>query len=153
MTASRVPSASYALVAPIRRKKLTRKAFAQLMLDQSGRCRACEAKLRPDAIVDEHLVALDHGGSNDIENRALFCTGCAREKTLRNVSVSARWRRIRGETGQKSRRRRRQAGLIRPSFATNRDGPWKKKLNGDVVRRPARRFRRKPNRPRTRRRI
>ena len=35
---------------PIPRRKLTRVEFAQLMLDQDGRCAACREKLRADLL-------------------------------------------------------------------------------------------------------
>jgi hypothetical protein len=119
------------------------------MLDQGGRCWACGEKLKADGIVDEHLVPLDQGGTNAFDNRALFCEGCAREKTLGDITRSAKGRRIRGESGQKRRRRLRRAGLLRPSFATNRDGAWKRKMDGTVVRRDKRKPRRRlPSRSR-----
>jgi hypothetical protein len=111
------------------------------MLDQNGRCRACGEKLKADQIIDEHLTPLDQSGSNDMENRALFCTGCAREKTQDDWSTSLHNRKVRGEAGQKRRRQIRRAcpTRVQRTFPTNRDGPWKKKMNGRVVRRPRRR--------------
>lgn len=41
---------------PIPRRRLTRVEFAQLMLDQEGRCAACRERLRADLIVDEHVA-------------------------------------------------------------------------------------------------
>lgn len=133
-------------VAPLARRKLTRIEFAQLMLDQNGRCAACQEKLRADLIVDEHLTALDHGGSNDLSNRALYCTACARTKTEDDLAESLHGRRVRGEIGQKYRRRMRQLKpwTQPPTFPTNRDGPLKRKMNGQVVRRTTRRRRLRP---------
>jgi 5-methylcytosine-specific restriction enzyme A len=121
-------------VMPLRRQRLSRIAFAQLLLAQEGRCARCSERLKADAIIDEHLTPLDQGGSNDLANRALLCRPCAAKKTAADQSASARGRRIRGETGQKRRRARRRAGLPeRPTFATNRDGAWKKKLDGTIL--------------------
>ena len=133
-------------LAPLARRKLTRIEFAQLMLDQEGRCASCREKLRADLIVDEHLTALDHGGSNDLSNRALFCTGCARAKTDYDLAESLHGRRVRGEIGQKYRRRMRQLKpwTQPPTFPTNRDGPLKRKINGQVVRRSKRRRKLRP---------
>ena len=133
-------------VAPIPRRKLSRIEFAQLMLDQEGRCAACREKLRADLIVDEHLTALDHGGSNDLSNRALYCTACARAKTEDDLADSLHGRRVRGEIGQKYRRRMRELKpwTQPPTFPTNRGGPLKRKINGQVVRRPTRRRRLRP---------
>jgi hypothetical protein len=133
-------------VLPQARRKLTRIEFAQLMLDQEGRCAACREKLRADLIVDEHLTALDHGGSNDLSNRALYCTACARAKTEDDLADSLHGRRVRGEIGQKYRRRMRELKpwTQPPTFPTNRGGPLKRKINGQVVRRPTRRKRLRP---------
>ena len=133
-------------VPPLARRKLTRIEFAQLMLDQNGRCAACRKKLQADLIVDEHLTALDHGGSNDLSNRALYCTACARAKTEDDLAESLHGRRVRGEMGQKYRRKMRQLKpwTQPPTFPTNRDGPLKRKMNGQVVRRTTRRRRQRP---------
>ena len=133
-------------VLPVPRRKLTRVEFAQLMLDQEGRCASCREKLRADLIVDEHLVPLGQGGTNDLANRALYCTACARGKTDDDMAEMIHGRRVRGEIGQQHRRRMRQ---LRPwtqprTFMTNRDGPLKRKMNGQVVRRPTRKRRLRP---------
>ena len=122
---------------PVPRRRLTRVEFAQLMLDQDGRCAACRDKLRADLIVDEHLTPLDQLGTNDLSNRALYCTACAREKTDGDLADILHGRRVRGEIGQKrTREQRRLKPWTQPrTFATNRDGPLKRKMNGQVVRR------------------
>jgi hypothetical protein len=129
---------------PEQRRKLSRIEFAQLILAQDGRCPACGERLRADEIIDEHLVPLSIGGSNDLENRALFCLGCAREKTIDDQAASIHGRRVRGEIGQKRRRelRRTRPRTQQGTFPTNRDGRWKRRMNGKVVRRPKRRRRR-----------
>ena len=141
--ASRVPYLPREPLEHESRRRLSRIEFAELMLAQEGHCPACGEKLKADQIIDEHLVALDHGGSNDLTNRALFCVGCAREKALDDLADSIRGRRIRGEIGQKKGRELRRTGKGRQqrTFATNRDGRWKKKMNGRVVRRSPRRRR------------
>ena len=133
-------------VPPLPRRKLTRVEFAQLMLDQEGRCASCREKLRADLIVDEHLTALDHGGTNELSNRALYCTACARSKTEVDLAISLHGRRVRGEIGQKYRRKMRQLKpwTQPPTFPTNRDGPLKRKMNGQVVRRTTKRKRLRP---------
>ena len=133
---------------PLPRRRLSRVEFAQLMLDQDGRCASCRNKLRADLIVDEHLVPLDQLGTNDLSNRALYCTSCARAKTDDDQANSLHGRRVRGEIGQKHRRAMRK---LKPwtqprTFPTNRDGPLKRKMNGQVVRRPKRRRKLRPTR-------
>lgn len=134
----RLPSRPPAL--PMPRRRLTRVEFAQLMLDQEGRCAACREKLRADLIVDEHLTPLDQLGSNDLSNRALYCTACARIKTEYDQVDILHSRRLRGEAGQQRTRelRRQKPWSQAPTFPTNRDGPLKRKMNGQVVRRRTR---------------
>lgn len=133
---------------PVTRRRLSRVEFAQLMLDQDGRCARCRQKLRADLIVDEHLVPLDQLGTNDLSNRALLCTPCARAKTEDDLAEIRHGRRLRGETGQKRTRAvRRLKPWTQPrTFSTNRDGPLKRKMNGQVVRRPTRRPKLRPTR-------
>lgn len=126
---------------PQPRRRLSRVEFARLILEQDGRCARCREKLQPHLIVDEHLTPLDFLGSNDLENRALFCTACARAKTEQDMADILHGRRVRGEIGQQ---RRRRARALKPwtqprTFLTNRDGPFRRKMDGRVVRRRARR--------------
>lgn len=131
---------------PVPRRRLTRVEFAQLMLEQEGRCACCQEKLRADLIVDEHLTPLDQLGTNDLSNRALYCTSCARAKTEGDQANIRHGRRVRGETGQKRTRalRKLKPWTLPRTFSTNRDGPFKRKMNGQVVRRPARRRKLRP---------
>src|SRR5262245_19190949 len=143
--ATRVPILPRTKVIPTPRQRLTRVEFAALILAQRGRCPGCGGKLRADQIIDEHIVPLYACGSNDLENRALFCLGCAREKTIDDVAVSIHSKRVRGEIVQK---RRRELRKLKPwaqqrTFPTNRTGRWKRKMNGRVVRRSRRRRMRK----------
>jgi hypothetical protein len=85
---------------PEKRKPLTRVQFATLILAQEGRCGCgCGKKLQPDAIIDEHLVALDFLGSNELGNRSLWDRDCSKAKTARDLSAAAKGKRLRGETG------------------------------------------------------
>lgn len=67
-----------------KRKPLTRREVIQLMLDQEGRCGCgCGVKLEPmgEGVIDEHWIALELGGSNDLKNRYLLRKPCAATKT------------------------------------------------------------------------
>lgn len=95
-----------ALPRPEKRKPLTRKQFAELLLRQEGRCGcSCGKKLQADRIIDEHVIALDFLGSNDLSNRSLWDRDCSKAKTARDLAASAKGKRIRGETGQQARRK------------------------------------------------
>lgn len=69
-----------------KRKPLTRAQFGQLMIDQGGRCGCgCGEKLQPmtERVIDEHRIPLAIGGTNDLENRELWRTPCAKAKTAK----------------------------------------------------------------------
>ena len=88
------------LPVPEKRKPLTRVQFATLILAQDGRCGCgCRKKLQADAIIDEHVQALDFLGSNALDNRSLWDRDCSKAKTARDLSAAAKGKRIRGETG------------------------------------------------------
>ena len=94
-----------ALPKPEKRKPLTRLQFATLILQQEGRCGCgCGTKLQADRIIDEHLVALDFLGSNDLSNRSLWDRDCSKRKTSRDLAAAAKGKRIRGETGNGPKR-------------------------------------------------
>lgn len=69
-----------------KRKPLTRRQVIEIVLRQEGRCQCgCGVKLSPltEGVIDEHLIALELGGSNDLGNRALYRKPCAATKTAK----------------------------------------------------------------------
>lgn len=93
-------------VKPEKRKPLTRRQFAELVLRQEGRCGCgCGKKLRADRIIDEHLQALDHLGSNDLSNRSLWDRDCSKAKNKSDAKATAKGRRLRGEVGARPKRK------------------------------------------------
>lgn len=102
-----------ALPKPEKRKPLTRLQFATLILQQEGRCGCgCGKKLKPDQIIDEHVVALDFLGSNDLSNRSLWDRDCSKAKTARDLAAAAKGKRLRLEKGQLARRKARGGSSI-----------------------------------------
>ena len=95
-----------ALPKPEKRKPLTRLQFATLILQQEGRCGCgCGTKLQADRIIDEHVVALDFLGSNDLSNRSLWDADCSKRKTARDISASAKGKRLRGELKPRAKKK------------------------------------------------
>ena len=90
---------------PIARKVLTRAEFGQIMIDQMGRCGCgCGEKLQPmtEGVIDEHLIALGAGGTNDLANRALYRKPCATAKTVGDKGIIGKVKRIEArETGSR----------------------------------------------------
>ncbi len=102
---------------PEKRKPLSRREFGYLLLSQEGKCACCRNKLdllKRGQVVDEHLQPLADGGTNDLDNRALYCLECARGKTSREVTPRARSKRYaEGRTQADKRARAKEAGTYR----------------------------------------
>lgn len=96
------------------RKRLTAAEKATLLQRQQHRCAGpCQESLiwsvvdgKPvyGPMIDEHIIPLQLGGSNDLTNRELRCVPCAKEKTRADRKVIAKVARI----------HRRLAGQERP---------------------------------------
>lgn len=69
----------------IARKPLTRREAIYLAVKQHGLCGCgeCDKLLDPltEGVIDEHVLALRLGGTNDLTNRALWRLPCAKAKT------------------------------------------------------------------------
>jgi 5-methylcytosine-specific restriction enzyme A len=90
-------------VETVERRRLTA-AERRALLDRQGFvCAACPTKLTLEieggivigAMVDEHIIPLALGGSNDLSNRELRCPTCAKAKTLRDLRAIRKAERIR----------------------------------------------------------
>ena len=92
-----------------------------------GSCRVCGLPIKPGQEDYDHINPDALGGRNDAANCALVHRDCHREKTAKqDIPRIAKSRRIRN----------REAGIRRKSrFQTSRDGPFRKKISGEVVRR------------------
>jgi hypothetical protein len=68
------------------RRPLARREVIELAVRQSGRCACpCGEKLNAltEGVTDEHRIALALGGTNDLSNRELWRTPCAKAKTAK----------------------------------------------------------------------
>ena len=93
-----------------------------------GRCQCgCGRKILAGEKWDaEHKIALINGGSHSESNLRPLLNEHHKTKTRADVAVKSR----------SYRRRAKHLGIKkRSSFATNRDGEFKKKMDGTVVRR------------------
>ena len=112
------------------RKPLTRKQWVELFMLQNGRCPCCDQRLQVKGaaeVWDEHLKPLSMGGSNELGNRALYCKPCAKTKTKAEAQIRAKSNRIRDKAIGAFKKR--------STFKTNRDAPFKKKMDGTVEKR------------------
>jgi len=109
------------------RREFTSKTKREEYKDAGGRCRICHLPIKPGQEDYDHVIPDAIGGKPRASNCALVHRDCHREKTVKeDIPRIAKSRRIRN----------REAGIRKKSkFATSRDGPFKKKINGEVVRR------------------
>lgn len=115
----------------IKRKPLTRNQRVQMFADHGGICVTCKTKIwaeRGDGFIDEHIVALENGGTNDMSNRGPAHIHCAREKTKNDHKLGAKIKR------QQQRHIGIKKAQSRPLGGTVASG-WKRKFDGTVERR------------------
>lgn len=92
-----------------------------------GKCECCGALLRPGHFDYDHDKPAAFGGEAVLENCRVLCEACHGDKTYRrDIPAVAKSNRIRAH----------KAGIRRKSrFACSKDSPFKKKIDGTVVRR------------------
>ncbi len=77
------------------RKTLTDQQRAKLFLDRGGKCHRCTRKIRPgEKWYDEHIIALENGGTNDWDNRGISCHWCFPKKNKDDDAIAAKTREI-----------------------------------------------------------
>ena len=79
------------------RKPLTKRQRALFFLDQDGICGCgCGVKMdhEREGTIDEHVLPLWCGGTNDLTNRKLYRKPCAAEKTSRETTARGKVNRI-----------------------------------------------------------
>ncbi len=105
-----------ARVEPVETTPRTRLSAAErrILLERQGfRCAACSEALTLElngqtllaAMVDEHVLPLALGGTNELANRELRCPACAKKKTSKDLKAILKVKRIQrrqaGETPKK----------------------------------------------------
>jgi 5-methylcytosine-specific restriction endonuclease McrA len=89
---------------PEKRRAFTAREVASVFIKYDARCASCRDKVKLGEYAIDHIQALDHLGKHELDNWQLLCTPCHIVKTKRDVSASAKGRRIRGEVGQGQKR-------------------------------------------------
>lgn len=98
---SRVQPSDGATVEATPRKRLTPSERVTILDRQNGKCCACptplvitiESATVLAPMIDEHILPLELGGSNDLSNRELRCVPCAKAKTRDDIRRIAKMRR------------------------------------------------------------
>lgn len=120
--------------AVVDRVALTQKKRVELWLEHSGICIICKVKIVGKWIVEHFRPLWDwpEGTPKDVanawENLGPACIKCARRKT--NDEATARSK-MRNKVAKAIGAHRRKG----PPMAGSRDSPWKRKVDGTVVRR------------------
>lgn len=91
-----------------------------------GYCEGCTARLFTGKFEYDHDKEDTFGGEPALENCKVLCLTCHGNKTGSRAAVIAKSNRV----------RQKHLGIKRKSsFATNKNGAWKKKLDGSIERR------------------
>jgi len=78
----------------VARKRFTAQERAEVFALRMGRCCRCKRRLGPqDKWILEHLIALENGGTNDLENLEVTCSWCEPEKTAEDHTKAGHARR------------------------------------------------------------
>lgn len=83
------------------RRALTRRETIEIAVRQGGKCGCgCGHRLNAltEGVIDEHVLPLILGGTNDLTNRALWRKPCAVAKTKADRTADAKVKRLREET-------------------------------------------------------
>lgn len=103
--------------------------FDRIWEKQGGRDATTGLQFQPgDQVVVDHIVPLADGGENRESNLQLITLKTHKLKTAREAMERAEYRAKRGKHRGYKRK-------PRSSFQTNRDGPFKKRMDGTVERR------------------
>jgi 5-methylcytosine-specific restriction endonuclease McrA len=92
-----------------------------------GRCPNCTARLGPGNLEFHHITECTYSGTGGIDNCIPLCKTCHKAITKERAPVIAKSNRVRAKHLGIARKR--------SSFATNKSGPLKRKMDGTIVRR------------------
>jgi 5-methylcytosine-specific restriction protein A len=114
---------------PTKRKPLTRRQRLLAHDKHGGTCCVCLQLIAPgEPFIDEHIIPLAIGGSNDTGNRGIAHIQCAKIKTQRDRKMIDKSARVRAKhLGIRKR-------VSRPIPGSKASG-WRHKVSGEWVRR------------------
>ena len=111
------------------RRQFSARAKAYRLLEFNGRCADCECKVGGAAGLDwDHIVPLELGGEDEIDNLQPLCKVCHKAKTRGDVQAIRKAERM----------RQREAGIkrtVRSTIPGSKASEFKRKLDGTVEKR------------------
>ncbi len=111
------------------RARLSPTERARLFAAADGRCASCTRPIQAGERWEaDHVLPLAAGGGNETENWQVLCANCHGTKTRTDLSTAAKIKRVATNHTVPTTE-------LRRGFATNRAGKWKRKMNGELVRR------------------
>lgn len=114
------------------RTRLTDQQRARLFLERGGQCHKCTRKIAAgEDWIDEHLIALENGGTNDWDNRGITCKFCLPVKNAEDDKLAAKTRAVATRHIVPTSRREKK---WRPLAGTKASG-LRKRMDGTVERR------------------
>ena len=115
---------------PPRRPVFSTSFRLNLFLKRKGSCASCHQKIDAGKAWDiDHILPLALGGTNEPENLQILCRPCHQSKTSQSdIPRIAKIKRL------KARHLGARSPSTRP-IPGSRRSPWKRKLDGSVVRR------------------
>lgn len=125
---------------PTKRKKMTAKRAMKIYLDAKGICCLCQTQIdgTRETWIIEHVLALADGGLDTESNMAPAHAKCAKKKTSKEATERAKHRRAAEKAHGADKAAAAFEGKAKMKgrgFQTNRNSPFKKKMDGSVVRR------------------
>jgi hypothetical protein len=120
----------YTITRSTRRQFFSTSFRLTLFLKRKGTCASCYQKIDAGKAWDiDHILPLALGGTNEPENLQILCKPCHQSKTSQSdIPRIAKTKRVKAY----------HLGARSPSSRTipgSRRSPWKRKLDGSVVRR------------------
>lgn len=112
-----------------RRRSLSNMDRLNLFIQRHGQCAHCEMKIMPGKRWDvDHVIPIALGGSNNVENLQILCWSCHITKTAyEDIPRIAKTHRLLV--------RHHGAKLSRRPLPCGRDSPFKKTMDGRIVKR------------------
>ena len=110
------------------RKRFSKRALTKLLESFGTKCRMCQCEINGTSGLEwDHRIPLAIGGDDELDNLEPLCIRCHRLKTKGDVATIAKAVRV--------QQKNLGIGESRTPMPFGRKSPFKKKMNGEIVRR------------------